>query len=74
MENEGNYFDKNLLEFLQQQKGHQNEVEEEKEEEEKEDRNDHINQIFAQLSVCVCVCWGQDPNMRGHYTATRDRS
>ena len=24
--------------------------------------------------LCVCVCWGQDPNMRGHYTATRDRS
>ena len=58
MENEGNYFDKNLLEFLQQQKGHQNEVEEEKEEEEKEDRNDHINQIFSQLSLCVSVFVG----------------
>ena len=60
MENEGNYFDKNLLEFLQQQKGHQDEVEEEK------DRNDHINQIFAQLSVCVCVCLlGTRPQYEG---------
>ena len=54
MENEGNYFDKNLLEFLQQQKGHQ----EEEEEEEEKDRNDHINQIFTQLSLCVSVFVG----------------